>query len=43
MRIRYRTLPSPPMTYPVGQEGNKAQDRLTLDLLLMRYLPPQNC
>ena len=35
MRIRYRTLPSPPMTYPVGQEGNNTQDRLTLVALLL--------
>ena len=38
MRIRYRTLPSPLMTYPVGQEGNKVQNRVTLFALLPQYL-----
>lgn len=37
IRIRYRTLPSPLMTYPVGQEGNKVQNRLTLLALLPQY------
>lgn len=35
MRIRYRTMPSPPMTCPVGRRGNNAQDRLQLVALLL--------
>lgn len=35
MRIRYRTLLSPPMTCPVGLRGNNAQD--TLPVILIQF------
>ena len=38
MRIRYRTLLSPPMTWPVGLRSNNAQDRLpAIAILFQRF------
>lgn len=43
MRIRYRTLLSPPMTCPVGLRSNNAQDRLqAIAILFQRFSSRSN-